>query len=80
MPTVLRWKGFRFYFYSADGWEPPHIHVGKDGHEAKIWLHDMNFAINVGFSARDLSEIVRKTREERETFLEAWHDYFANRD
>jgi hypothetical protein len=35
-------------------------------------------AINIGFSAREMSEIVRKTREERETFLEAWNDYFAD--
>ncbi len=34
MPTLLRWRGYRFFFYSADGWEPPHIHVYKDGKEA----------------------------------------------
>jgi hypothetical protein len=36
MPTLLRWKGYRFFFYSADGWEPAHIHIVKDGKEAKI--------------------------------------------
>jgi hypothetical protein len=36
MPTLLRWKGYRFFFYSADGWEPAHIHVAKDGKETKI--------------------------------------------
>jgi hypothetical protein len=46
---VLRWKGYRFFFYSADNWEPPHIHVYKDGKEAKIWLHDLTVAVNLGF-------------------------------
>lgn len=49
MPTLLRWKGYRFFFYSADGWEPPHVHVVKDGREAKIWLRDLNIAVNLGF-------------------------------
>lgn len=31
MPTVLRWKGYRFYFFSNEGSEPPHIHIDKDG-------------------------------------------------
>lgn len=77
MPTLLRWKGYRFFFYSADGWEPPHVHVVKDGREAKIWLRDVSLAVNLGFSAPDLSEIIGATRENRGAFLEAWNDYFG---
>jgi hypothetical protein len=77
MPTLLRWKGYRFFFYSADGWEPPHIHIVKDGHEAKIWLRDMNVAVNLGYSARELNEIIRETREHRDAFMEAWNDHFS---
>jgi uncharacterized protein DUF4160 len=29
VPTVLREKGYRFFFYMADRYEPPHIHVAK---------------------------------------------------
>jgi hypothetical protein len=78
MPTVLRWKGYRFFFYSADQWEPPHIHVVSGGREAKIWLNDCGLAANIGFSPRDLNEIIGKTREERERFLEAWNDHFTD--
>jgi hypothetical protein len=78
MPSLLRWRGYRFFFYSADGWEPPQIHVVKDGKDAKIWLNDLNLAIHLGYSAKELNEIIRKTREQRDIFLEAWHDYFAN--
>ena len=77
MPTLLRWRGYRFFFYSADGFEPPHVHVVKDGREAKIWLEDLAVAINMGYSAKDLNEIVQKARAERDVFLAAWRDYFG---
>jgi hypothetical protein len=78
MPTLLRWKGYRFFFYSADGWEPAHIHVTKDRNEAKIWLENVTLAVNIGFSAKELNELIKKTRDEREPFLKVWHDHFAN--
>jgi hypothetical protein len=78
MPTLLRWKGYRFFFYSADGWEPAHVHVTKDGKEAKIWLHDLVVAVNLGYSAKELNEILRKLHEEQNSFIEAWNDYFAH--
>ncbi len=78
MPTVLRWKGYRFFFYSADGCEPAHVHVTKDDKETKIWLENVGVAVNMGFTVQDLNEIVKKTRQERESFLRSWHDYFAN--
>ena len=77
MPTILRWKGYRFFFYSADGWEPPHVHIVKDGREAKIWLHDGSVAANIGYSAKELSEIIGKTRDEREMFLVSWRGHFG---
>ena len=38
MPTVLREEGYRFYFYSHEPNEPPHVHVDKGGSTAKFWL------------------------------------------
>ncbi len=29
MPTIYRWKGFRFHFFSSEGLEPPHIHIRR---------------------------------------------------
>ena len=49
----------------------------KDGKEAKIWLKDGSIAVNLGYSARELNEIIRKMRDEQTNFLEAWHDYFG---
>jgi hypothetical protein len=30
MPIILRVKGYRFWFYTADLDEPPHEHAGKE--------------------------------------------------
>jgi len=38
VPTVFREKGHRFFFYMADQYEPPHIHVTKQDDTAKFWL------------------------------------------
>jgi len=78
MPTVLRWQGYRFYFFSNEGDEPPHIHVDKSGNTVKFWLSDVKVARNFGFDARDLATIADKVREEREHFIEAWHEYFGH--
>lgn len=29
MPTILLWRGHRFFFYSNEGSEPPHVHVAR---------------------------------------------------
>lgn len=58
MPTALRWKGYRFYFYSGDSHEPPHIHVDHAGRTAKVWLSTLEVAYNDGYSARDLAAVL----------------------
>lgn len=77
MPTMLRSEGYRFYFYSHEPNEPPHVHVDKAGASAKIWLAPVSMARNQGYRAKELSDIVRMVREHREAFLEAWNGYFS---
>jgi hypothetical protein len=46
MPTVL-WIGpYRFFFYSRENQEPPHIHVERDDNVAKYWLEPVALASN----------------------------------
>ena len=77
MPTVLRWKGYRFYFWSGDRKEPPHVHVRKGRSEAKIWLQPVAVAKAVDVADHELNEIVRKIEDRNEALLEAWHDHFG---
>ena len=76
MPTVLRWRGYEFYFWSNERNEPPHIHVDKDDRSAKFWLEPPSLAANFGFPARDLRKLLEKVEEHRAELLEAWHDHF----
>ncbi len=52
MPTVFHEKGFKFYFYSSDCQEKPHVHVDGPSGTAKIWLSTLDF-FNSSMSARD---------------------------
>ncbi|MBA3425845.1 MAG: DUF4160 domain-containing protein, partial [Rubrobacter sp.] len=54
MPTVLRTGPCRFYFYSHEPNEPPHVHVDRDDLSAKFWLEPVSLARNLGFNAREL--------------------------
>ena len=77
MPTVLRLNGYRFGFFSADGDEPPHLHVSKAGAQAKFWLQPVGLADNHGFRRHELREIETILTEHQTTLLQAWHDYFG---
>lgn len=41
MPQVLRYKGYRFFFYSNDAAEPPHVHASLNRSTAKFWLESV---------------------------------------
>ena len=78
MPTVLRWRGYRFYFYSHEPNEPPHIHVDRDGSSAKFWLQPVALARNFGFNSREVGSLRRTVVEQREELLEARYGYFGD--
>jgi len=78
MPTVLRVRGHRFFFFSNEGHEPPHIHVETAEKYAKFWLKPVALARAVGYNARELGQL-RELVEERRDFLEEkWHEYFGD--
>lgn len=77
MPTVLRWNGYRFYFFSNEGTEPPHVHIDKGGNTAKYWLSPVALARNIGYSAKELKQIEAKVEQEKAAILEAWRVYFG---
>lgn len=38
MPKVLEIGPYRFFFWSRENTEPPHVPVARDDQEAKFWL------------------------------------------
>ena len=77
MPTVFRWKGYRFFWYQADGSEPPHVHIWKDGKECKVWIASGDLAYNHGLAAADLRALLGVVEEQRDHLMEIWHDNFG---
>jgi hypothetical protein len=58
LPTILRRNGFRFFFYSGEGAEPPHVHVVGRGGEMKVWLEPIEVARTFGLSAKDQRDVL----------------------
>ena len=79
MPALLRVRGYRFFFFSLEGREPPHLHVAHAGRYAKFWLEPVELANNRGFRGHELTEIGKIVIENREFFLEKWHEYFSGK-
>lgn len=77
MPTVLRWGPYRAFFYSNEGDEPAHIHVRSGGMEAKFWLHDLSVAVNAGFPAHEIGDIILHLKLNRDGLLRAWQGHFG---
>jgi hypothetical protein len=60
MPKVLYLKGYEFFFYSNEGNEPMHIHIGKAEAMGKIWLEpNIEIVYMYGFSPKEIKEILK---------------------
>jgi hypothetical protein len=77
MPSVLRSGPYRFYFYSHEPNEPPHVHVDRDNLSAKFWLNPVELARNRGFSAKELRRISKTILVHQTELLEAWHEHLG---
>ena len=75
MPTVRGIPGpYRFYFYSFDCHEAPHIHVRRERMTCKFWLDPVELADNHGFRARDLNQIRAIIERQSISSQEAWNE------
>jgi hypothetical protein len=78
VPTVLRKHGYRFFFYSGDRYEPPHVHVEKDRMMAKFWLRPVRLASSGGFRRTEIKKVHRVVDENVNLFVEAWNEFFGD--
>lgn len=76
MPTIRRSGPYRFFFFSNEGLEPPHVHVQRDRALAKFWIAPVALASSTGFSARELNQIEHLVAESRDDFEEIWREFF----
>lgn len=75
-PTVLRWKGYRLYFFSREETRR-HIHVFCADGEAKFWLEpEIDLASNHRLTEQQLGEIRQVIEERKDEIVAAWHRHF----
>ena len=68
MPTIFILFGFHFMFYSDDH-EPIHVHIIKDGKEAKYnLLPEISLVYNHGYKNADWQVLRSATPEQRADF------------
>ena len=78
-PTILRIKGYRFYFLSNEE-ERKHVHITCGDGEAKFWLEPLiSLAVYHGLSQRRLKEIQKIVEEHKNEIIKAWHEHFGKR-
>ena len=78
LPTILKIKGYRFFFFSREELRQ-HIHIYCQEGEAKFWLESqIELAKNYKLSRKQLSEIEKIIDEHYEEFVKAWEEYFEN--
>ena len=78
LPTVFRDGPYRLFFYSADGREPPHVHVERERFGAKFWLDPVRLERSSGFASPETRQIEKLVRAQRDFLLRAWNEYFGD--
>ncbi len=81
MPTVLRWKGYRFFFFSNEGdpSEPLHVHVRKGTSVAKYWLEPrIGLAQSYGMAPHELNALQKVVERNAEGIIHAWQEHFGD--
>ena len=78
MPTVLRTGPYRFFFYSGDREEPPHIHIERDDNEAKFWADPIRLQNSGGFNRSEINRIQTLVQDNQEHLLRRWNEFFSD--
>lgn len=72
----MREGPYRFFFYSGDHEEPPHIHVERDSRVGKFWLAPVRLQSSSGLRRSEIRGIERMIENHQTMLVEAWNEYF----
>jgi len=77
-PTVLRYKNYRFFFFSREE-SRVHIHVNSPVGEAKFWIKPIIIlATYEGYSKKQLLELQKIVEENQDEIKKAWKKHFKS--
>lgn len=75
-PTVFRFKGYRFFFFSREE-NRIHIHVIHAEGEAKIWIEPkIEVESSYGLSSKQIKEILEQVIEHEDEIKKSWYSHF----
>ncbi len=78
-PTVFRYKGYRFFFFSREE-ERIHIHVIHAEGEAKIWIEPkIELNKSIGLNSKQIKEILEQVELHKEEIIQTWNDHFRKK-
>ncbi|NQY79224.1 MAG: DUF4160 domain-containing protein [Candidatus Caenarcaniphilales bacterium] len=77
-PTLFRYKGFRFFFFSRE--EPRiHVHISSPDGEAKFWLEPkIELAYNYKLSDKEINDLEKAVKEHQDEIKETWRKHFRS--
>ena len=76
-PTVLRWRTYRFFFFSREE-RRVHVHVCCPDGEAKFWLEPaVSLARSYGLRPEQLSILKRVVEQHSDEIAKAWNEHFG---
>jgi Domain of unknown function (DUF4160) len=79
MPKVIEVEGYRIFFYADEGNESPHVHVLKQGEEAKFWIRPVQLASNRGMSAKNLNRARKLVETHQKLAQEKWNEFHSKK-
>jgi hypothetical protein len=78
VPTILVTEGFRFFFFSNEGFEPPHVHLQAGDGYAKFWLEPVELVESSRMKHQELRRARLLVDQHQAIFRERWRDYFGS--
>ncbi|MGV8059312.1 MAG: DUF4160 domain-containing protein [Smithellaceae bacterium] len=76
-PTILRIKGYRFYFLSNEE-NRVHVHITCEDGEAKFWIEPIvSLAMYYNLNSRKLNELQKLVEEHKNEIIKKWKKYFS---
>ena len=76
LPKLFTVSGYTVYFWSNENGEPIHVHVIKDGNEAKYNVSPLIQIYNHGFKKHDIALIESIISENEAVIIDRWKEYF----
>jgi hypothetical protein len=78
VPTIDDIGPYKLFFYSAEGNEPPHVHIRQGRATAKFWLNPVRLAKSRRIDDHELRTLRKIVEENQQKILEAWNEHFGN--